>query len=123
MKCNIIFFFFSSRRRHTRLQGDWSSDVCSSDLWAASASFDPSLALLERGDCNRVEIGHAVGLRPKAHSACPGEGGVLRREKLPAVERDRESITIGPQLERVPFVGGNFGVGALELLPLSLDHA
>src|SRR3989454_6589326 len=26
------FFFFSSRRRHTRLQGDWSSDVCSSDL-------------------------------------------------------------------------------------------
>src|SRR5256885_8835579 len=26
-------FFFSSRRRHTRLQGDWSSDVCSSDLW------------------------------------------------------------------------------------------
>src|ERR1022692_5234641 len=26
-----IFFFFSSRRRHTRLQGDWSSDVCSSD--------------------------------------------------------------------------------------------
>src|ERR1022692_1215615 len=27
-----IFFFFSSRRRHTRLQGDWSSDVCSSDL-------------------------------------------------------------------------------------------
>src|SRR5256885_6661458 len=28
----MFFFFFSSRRRHTRLQGDWSSDVCSSDL-------------------------------------------------------------------------------------------
>src|SRR5256885_12246788 len=28
----IDCFFFSSRRRHTRLQGDWSSDVCSSDL-------------------------------------------------------------------------------------------
>src|ERR1022692_4438861 len=27
----VAFFFFSSRRRHTRLQGDWSSDVCSSD--------------------------------------------------------------------------------------------
>src|SRR5256885_2198638 len=27
-----FIFFFSSRRRHTRLQGDWSSDVCSSDL-------------------------------------------------------------------------------------------
>src|SRR5256885_11996282 len=26
-----ILFFFSSRRRHTRLQGGWSSDVCSSD--------------------------------------------------------------------------------------------
>src|SRR3712207_5406167 len=30
----IIFFFFSSRRRHTRYWRDWSSDVCSSDLEA-----------------------------------------------------------------------------------------
>src|SRR5256885_5143471 len=29
---SLYFFFFSSRRRHTILQGDWSSDVCSSDL-------------------------------------------------------------------------------------------
>src|ERR1039457_2816086 len=29
---HVLFDFFSSRRRHTRLQGDWSSDVCSSDL-------------------------------------------------------------------------------------------
>src|SRR6266487_5886285 len=28
----MFFFFFSSRRRHTRWTGDWSSDVCSSDL-------------------------------------------------------------------------------------------
>src|SRR2546427_8626572 len=28
----ILFFFFSSRRRHTRFDCDWSSDVCSSDL-------------------------------------------------------------------------------------------
>src|SRR5258705_12076836 len=27
-----VFFFFSSRRRHTRCLSDWSSDVCSSDL-------------------------------------------------------------------------------------------
>src|SRR5438093_2524957 len=27
-----LVFFFSSRRRHTRLVSDWSSDVCSSDL-------------------------------------------------------------------------------------------
>src|SRR5256885_7874343 len=32
-----FFFFFSSRRRHTRLQGDWSSDVCSSDLFYSTA--------------------------------------------------------------------------------------
>src|SRR3989442_9390350 len=31
-----FFFFFSSRRRHTRCGRDWSSDVCSSDLKAAS---------------------------------------------------------------------------------------
>src|SRR5437879_8663444 len=29
---SYVFFFFSSRRRHTRYIGDWSSDVCSSDL-------------------------------------------------------------------------------------------
>src|SRR5258706_1904000 len=33
-----VFFFFSSRRRHTILVSDWSSDVCSSDL----AIWDPS---------------------------------------------------------------------------------
>src|SRR5688500_20301362 len=33
MRVSTTFlFFFSSRRRHTSLQGDWSSDVCSSDL-------------------------------------------------------------------------------------------
>src|SRR2546430_7695984 len=30
-----FFFFFSSRRRHTRFDCDWSSDVCSSDLAAS----------------------------------------------------------------------------------------
>src|SRR5437764_14184761 len=30
--CGVVWFFFSSRRRHTRYIGDWSSDVCSSDL-------------------------------------------------------------------------------------------
>src|SRR5207248_7738547 len=28
----VVYFFFPSRRRHTRSYGDWSSDVCSSDL-------------------------------------------------------------------------------------------
>src|SRR5215813_7363135 len=40
----MCFFFFSSRRRHTRCGRDWSSDVCSSDLvaqlvWPASEPF------------------------------------------------------------------------------------
>src|SRR5207248_3641321 len=35
VRCGVRYyqyFFFSSRRRHTRSYGDWSSDVCSSDL-------------------------------------------------------------------------------------------
>src|SRR5207245_8297161 len=32
----FFFFFFSSRRRHTRCYRDWSSDVCSSDLYGVS---------------------------------------------------------------------------------------
>src|SRR5260370_42330209 len=32
MESLVTFFFFSSRRRHTRFKCDWSSDVCSSDL-------------------------------------------------------------------------------------------
>src|SRR5690348_18414432 len=39
----FFFFFFSSRRRHTRWTGDWSSDVCSSDLYVRqSAAFSRS---------------------------------------------------------------------------------
>src|SRR5258707_5769015 len=33
MSLTSMFFFFSSRRRHTRYWRDWSSDVCSSDLF------------------------------------------------------------------------------------------
>src|SRR2546428_7560087 len=46
------FFFFSSRRRHTRSDRDWSSDVCSSDLLLvlavphAHASISSSLAVV-----------------------------------------------------------------------------
>src|SRR3989449_6110881 len=50
----MIFFFFSSRRRHTRCSRDWSSDVCSSDLdnlrpvWPATADLvEPLLAELQ----------------------------------------------------------------------------
>src|SRR3712207_9074132 len=45
-----VFFFFSSRRRHTRYWRDWSSDVCSSDLgfalslWCYCLPFPISMA-------------------------------------------------------------------------------
>src|SRR5256885_17218423 len=47
-----MFFFFSSRRRHTRLQGDWSSDVCSSDLRIEAIA---AIRRLERFDLQFVE--------------------------------------------------------------------
>src|SRR5256884_5280618 len=34
-----VWFFFSSRRRHTRCSRDWSSDVCSSDLFCTVTGF------------------------------------------------------------------------------------
>src|SRR5690606_40202176 len=42
------FFFFSSRRRHTRFSRDWSSDVCSSDLPTAPPRSNPRRRL-DRG--------------------------------------------------------------------------
>src|SRR2546429_4170360 len=41
------FFFFSSRRRHTRCSRDWSSDVCSSDL---DLTFDPESSFQKKKD-------------------------------------------------------------------------
>src|SRR5207248_8295040 len=46
---DYMFFFFSSRRRHTRSYGDWSSDVCSSDLLTVAVYESPAFAV-------RVEI-------------------------------------------------------------------
>src|SRR6266581_1190829 len=40
----LPFFFFSSRRRHTRWTGDWSSDVCSSDLLPTASTLDGFIA-------------------------------------------------------------------------------
>src|SRR5256884_4132493 len=49
-----LFFFFSSRRRHTRCSRDWSSDVCSSDLGTpARARPDTSLPGV-LGDANQL---------------------------------------------------------------------
>src|SRR2546426_8788304 len=44
----VCFFFFSSRTRHTRLQGDWSSDVCSSDLLLVGTHYSAAVQALVR---------------------------------------------------------------------------
>src|SRR5438309_11955692 len=51
------FFFFSSRRRHTRWNCDWSSDVCSSDLGLVAAELvavGVDRQLLVQGDLREV---------------------------------------------------------------------
>src|SRR5438128_7915675 len=48
----FVFFFFSSRRRHTRCYRDWSSDVCSSDL------IKP--VILEQEEFPRFHIGESM---------------------------------------------------------------
>src|SRR2546430_10748214 len=50
-----IVFFFSSRRRHTRFDCDWSSDVCSSDL-VVKSSFSSYPNLLKE-DFTTVSVG------------------------------------------------------------------
>src|SRR2546427_3027931 len=66
-------FFFSSRRRHTRFDCDWSSDVCSSDLvvcipaaamFSRARSFfhvisEPAMFVLLLGDTIELQV-HAV---------------------------------------------------------------
>src|SRR5437016_14520622 len=65
-----MFFFFSSRRRHTRLVSDWSSDVCSSDLTAAEAERLSAEGQDMLGRVARFPKPIAVGI----HGACLGGG-------------------------------------------------
>src|SRR6266542_2467701 len=62
-----MFFFFSSRRRHTRCYRDWSSDVCSSDLRHQAARLDAGRVPLRRrrtADRTRILTVVAVPLEP-----------------------------------------------------------
>src|SRR3989442_2949120 len=72
----VLFFFFSSRRRHTRCGRDWSSDVCSSDLTAHVVSGNQGHAAGER----RV-VALATGLRVEQRAQA-----LLR----PHVQREQE---------------------------------
>src|SRR3989454_4317360 len=81
MSC-VVFFFFSSRRRHTRLQGDWSSDVCSSDLGAdgAFAVVRRQLCKQERFDYQQAFLSH--GYKELTIPAAPGGGFALEPNAL-----------------------------------------
>src|SRR5438093_13156432 len=57
-QCRV--FFFSSRRRHTRLVSDWSSDVCSSDLSCRSITFASSGRRGSGRTSETERLGHAV---------------------------------------------------------------
>src|SRR5256885_12892876 len=74
--CSFVFFF-SSRRRHTRLQGDWSSDVCSSDLEQVCYVGDDVIDLPVMRLCGlaiAVKNSRDEVLR-EAHYVTPHEGG------------------------------------------------
>src|SRR5688500_19303510 len=67
----VLLFFFSSRRRHTRLQGDWSSDVCSSDLGIGEAR------LLEAAGAQPAAVAQAaMAAVGRGIVAGPAEAGV-----------------------------------------------
>src|SRR3712207_9127435 len=82
------FFFFSSRRRHTRYWRDWSSDVCSSDLHAALlAGQRPGTGTGRRADGGRGRSGSDGG--PERGAAGGAAGRPPRTEGGRVGERGR----------------------------------
>src|SRR5206468_7234544 len=76
-------FFFSSRRRHTRSDRDWSSDVCSSDLWASLDQNAESAGIGGRWRSGR--IGNRTERIAGAHRGA-GDRGWNRGERIIAFE-------------------------------------
>src|SRR5256885_5735150 len=85
-----VCFFFSSRRRHTRLQGDWSSDVCSSDLAIGRRIIvvsEPYAARIVTGVTDEPRI--AVGVGRARFTRGPGP---LKNGALAGTFLDRKSV-------------------------------
>src|SRR5574340_1834079 len=64
---HLFFFFFSSRRRHTRSFGDWSSDVCSSDLSLCAMTSRQGGLGLEVEDTAEIGMRFASGALGSLH--------------------------------------------------------
>src|SRR5207248_5597445 len=86
-------FFFSSRRRHTRSYGDWSSDVCSSDLEpdvlhivrvravALAAATGNAVVVLASADSRSAAVAGRVGLRRNKPAGVDVRGVAGRSEE------------------------------------------
>src|SRR5437762_8023789 len=85
---SFFSFFFSSRRRHTRYIGDWSSDVCSSDL---SRGVNPKAARLLA-----TLLDHRIAERADLRHRDPDDVAGLQREVVRRDEtRARQQEQIG----------------------------
>src|SRR5437762_1771901 len=80
-------FFFSSRRRHTRYIGDWSSDVCSSDLREATGKKEERMATPES-----KLTGKSAENAEKASSEKSAEMRAENTANRTVEKRDRKSV-------------------------------
>src|SRR3712207_8092398 len=71
----VFFFFFSSRRRHTRYWRDWSSDVCSSDLYPEG--YDLPDWVIEKAKKNALENGGTFKITHDMEEAYRGADVVI----------------------------------------------
>src|SRR2546430_9227501 len=84
----VLSFFFSSRRRHTRFDCDWSSDVCSSDLLACRGPVTDPI----RPQQKWKDKGHNYDL-PNLHADVESrESGHCRIRWQPDLLQDRKSV-------------------------------
>src|SRR5688500_6526236 len=84
---NLVFylFFFSSRRRHTRLQGDWSSDVCSSDLYQGGVEHGDSAGnhgVIGPGDVQWMTAASGIVHEEWLESGFTRRGGTMEMAQL-----------------------------------------
>src|SRR2546430_4134183 len=97
----VCFFFFSSRRRHTRFDCDWSSDVCSSDLGDDPDMEVDLLALLDSNLRRAPLAGFVVeGLSPYGRPSSQARHQVLLRA---VCSGDRKSTRLNSSHSQISY--------------------